>query len=274
MSLFSKIPIDVFETHQIKSTKINLISFIHKIMNKTMAFNGGLGLHSMWGFSPSMNLLKLCFHEEEIDLNEEEDVESRIEGEGNREEEERELEPINILLVQPSDPRHVIHTVSQRLRSGLKEQKSIRPINFYILESETEVLARHILLLHIFFDSDIPIRQRAALYLEIFGNALVQKRTERYIADAGSLLRGLIYDDKMYSSDRSLKRITNFDHLKQKEKDEISDVFKSWKMENQYDVQSYRDYRLRGYYGDRYDWYVRFFKSFDGKGDIYMNFSS
>ena len=147
-------------------------------------------------------------------------------------------------------------------------------INFYILESETEVLARHILLLHIFFDSDIPIRQRAALYLEIFGNALVQKRTERYIADAGSLLRGLIYDDKMYSSDRSLKRITNFDHLKQKEKDEISDVFKSWKMENQYDVQSYRDYRLRGYYGDLYDWYVRFFKSFDGKGDIYMNFSS
>lgn len=208
-----------------------------------MAFNGGLGIHSMWGFSPSMNLLsfeslhQFCSADDKgpniLDRNEEGENENVI----------------NILLVQPSDPRHIIHTLSQKIRKG----SSVRPINFFILEQETEVLARHLLLLHVFFDK-IPIRHRAALFLEIYGNALIQQKTETYIAIVGSLLRELMYKGNRY--DGVLTNMINFDHLKQRDRDEIDHVFKSWTPENQFDVISLRDHRLRGYYGDRYDWYV------------------
>jgi dynein assembly factor 3 len=216
-----------------------------------MAFNGGLGIHSMWGFSPSMDLLSF------------ESLHQWIGGdEGinilDRNEEEEIDDSINILLVQPSDPRHIIHTLSQRFRkadfytSG-KTGSSVRPINFFILENETEVLARHLLLLHVFFD-EIPIRHKAALFLEIYGNALVQQRTETYIAKTALLLRELIYQGNRYGG--VLTNMINFDHLKQKDCDDIDSVLKSWSSENQFDIISFRDHRLRGYYGNRFDWYV------------------
>lgn len=39
-----------------------------------------------------------------------------------------------------------------------------------------EVLARHLLLLLVTHDWALPLRRRAHLYLEVFGNALVQVR--------------------------------------------------------------------------------------------------
>lgn len=233
------------------------------------AFNGGLGVHSMWGFSPSMNLLdpyQIARRHNRAD-------EKHAEANDKEEKEENKiLMPLNILLVQPSDPRHIIHTIAQRNRKSKKGPPSSsssphhdlhdRTINIYILEGQAETLARHILLLHIFLD-DIQIRHRAALFLEVFGNTLVQKRTEQYIADTASLLRELIYskydhiDDNgrnVKCNNRFLRKIINFNHLKQRELDEIDHIFKSWSMETEFDIESYRDYRLRGYYGDRYDW--------------------
>ena len=51
-----------------------------------------------------------------------------------------------------------------------------------------ETLARHFLLLVNVFDWEIPIRQRATLFLEIFGNTLLQERTSRYIERKGKEL--------------------------------------------------------------------------------------
>lgn len=44
----------------------------------------------------------------------------------------------------------------------------------YIWERQIEVLARHLLLLQVAQDWELPIRQRANVFLEIFGNCLVQ----------------------------------------------------------------------------------------------------
>lgn len=53
---------------------------------------------------------------------------------------------------------------------------------FFIHERNPEVLARHLLLLSIATDWELPVRQRAAVWLEVFGNALLQARTARYVS--------------------------------------------------------------------------------------------
>lgn len=45
---------------------------------------------------------------------------------------------------------------------------------FYVWEGQIEVLARHLLLLGVAKDWELPIRQRANTFLEIFGNAFLQ----------------------------------------------------------------------------------------------------
>ena len=81
---------------------------------------------------------------------------------------------VNILLLCPSDPRSVIATIAEASTkiNASKLLSSNRPeLRFYIVEERLEVLARHFLLLHIFFDDNVPIRKRAALYLEVFGKS-------------------------------------------------------------------------------------------------------
>ena len=43
------------------------------------------------------------------------------------------------------------------------------------------MLARHLLLINIAFDWELPMRQRANLYLEVFGNCLVQVRRRCFV---------------------------------------------------------------------------------------------
>ena len=69
-------------------------------------------------------------------------------------------QPLNILLVQPGDIRHVIKTVAQRLRHS--SASSARPLHFYIHERSPEAIARHLLLLSVATDWQLPLRQRAS----------------------------------------------------------------------------------------------------------------
>lgn len=192
-----------------------------------MEVTNGIGFHSMWGFSPSKNLLRVCENSNSTS----------------------DDTPIRILLLQPCDPRHIIHTVSHRRRSS-KTSINLRPIHFYVFEPQPEVIARLIFLLQVFFD-EIPIRQRASLYLEIYGNSLVQERTEVYIEKTSALLLQLVAEN---STDGHLRKMVDFSCLKQKEVDVLHKIFGSWKREKEFDAVALRDQRLRGYYGDRFDW--------------------
>jgi len=58
----------------------------------------------------------------------------------------------------------------------------MRDLHFYVQEESPEAIARHLLLLSIAFDWEQPLSRRANLFLEIFGNAMVQERTSKYIA--------------------------------------------------------------------------------------------
>lgn len=98
-----------------------------------------------------------------------------------------------------------------------------RTRQFYVNDSPPEVLARHLLLLYIVMDWEIPIRQRCNLFLEVFGNAMVQLRTAGYIAQAGRALVDVVCNQSGLLGD-----ISDFSLLKFKDRDALERVFKLW----------------------------------------------
>lgn len=97
------------------------------------------------------------------------------------------------------------------------------PVEFVVVENELEVLARHMLLLQVACDWELPIRQRATVFLELFGNSLVQERTQRYIQRLGEELVELVCDEK-----GNLADIVDMSALKYRERDQLVNTFKSW----------------------------------------------
>ena len=93
-----------------------------------------LGSNQLWGWSPAKDLL---------------DPLPETEGD------------LNVLLAAPGDLRSVLRTISGR-RS---HERKMGSINIYVYERTPEQLARHLLLLRIAFDWELPLRQRCAAWL-------------------------------------------------------------------------------------------------------------
>lgn len=184
----------------------------------------GLGHHGLWGFSPSFDIFEAILNTCELNDS---------------------SEPINILLVHPGDIRHILYTISRNKRH--LTSLNPRPIHFYLLDSCVEILARNLLLLEVFIDFEIPIRQRANIFLEIFGNVKVQERTARYIEQLGQKLISLAVNSI------ATLEIVDLQHLKYKDRDNLENVFKSYSRKIPCDMINLRDHRLRGYYAERYD---------------------
>jgi len=179
-----------------------------------------MGTHMMWGISPVTDL-----------------QESKAQGvtdEG--------VEPLNILVAEPGDIRHVVKTLSARRRH------SKRPLHFYVFEKHPECIARHLLLLQTLHDWELPIRQRCNVWLEIYGNCLVQERTSKYIAHKGLELIQLICNES-----GAMRDLVDLGLLKFKQRDELEDAFKQWSESVPFDLTALRDARLRRMYGQRYD---------------------
>lgn len=153
--------------------------------------------------------------------------------------------PINILLLQPGDIRHIIETISRRRRHR-KGIDALRPLHFYLMEQPCEVLARDILLLQLLTDFEVPIRQRATIFLEIYGNCRVQERTSRYIEQLAHPLRTIATSGTHLS-------LVDLSHLRYRERDQLEAIFKTYRHHAVYDIVSYREHRMRGLYADRYD---------------------
>lgn len=178
-----------------------------------------IGHHGFWGLSSSFDWLDL--HSDD----------SRAE------------EPLSVLLIAPGDIRHILTTVSRRARHG-----SRRPIHFYLLEPTVEVLCREILLLEISLDIKVPIRQRANIFLEVFGNLKIQERTSRYIELLGNGLRDLVVHQR-----GRLEKLIDFSSLKYREKDLVEESFKYYSRSFPFDIDSLFDHRVRGHLAERYD---------------------
>jgi dynein assembly factor 3 len=206
------------------------------------------GAHQFWGFSPALDLQQIV----RTVLGPDDELAVTC-GSGLKPIRASDIPPatlaeqppLNILLVQPGDPRHIIKTISQRHRH------SSRPLHFYVYEKQLEVLARELLLVALAFDWEIPIRQRANLWLEVFGNGVVQARTATYIS---SQLKPLLVD--LLCSQKGpfpMASMIDFSLLKFKHRDELEEIFKGYDERVPFDMKTLRDFRLRHQYGTRYD---------------------
>lgn len=188
-----------------------------------------LGHHGHWGFSAGFDFLEAL---KKIDA-------ASFSAENS--------DPINVLLVQPGDIRHILLTVARR-RRHFAEGSKLRPIHFYILESPLELLVRDILLLEIMNDYEVPIRQRANVFLEIFGNCKVQRRTSNYIDRMSKDL--LKFCAKGAGR---LDHVLDLSYLNYRELDAFESALKALAFSTPFEMDSLRDHRLRGLYAERFD---------------------
>jgi len=152
---------------------------------------------------------------------------------------------VNVLIVGGADARHVLRTVARR-HIAAPGQK----LRFYLHDKHHETLARHLLFLQIVNNTDIPVRERAEIFLSLYGNTLVRDKDEKYLSDTVDEFVEFITDN----SEHPLAKVVDLTHLKYRERDALQDIVKGWKLDVPFDIESLRDQRCRGYYRTRYDY--------------------
>jgi len=180
-----------------------------------------IGYHGHWGLSSGFDFLTVLMSTDDRLL--------------------QSHDPINILLVQPGDIRHVILTISRRRRHWTGSLMDMRPIHFYLFEPVMEVLARELTLLQVLNDYQVPIRQRANTYLEIYGNLKVQRRTCEYIEQQGRDLKMLSVRGK-----GKLDHVLRFDHFNYRDRDHFERVLNGYSISAAFDIDGLLDHRQRG----------------------------
>jgi dynein assembly factor 3 len=121
-------------------------------------------------------------------------------------------------------------------------------VNFYLLEAPIETLVRDALLLQVLTDYQVPIRQRANTFLEIYGNNKVQRRTSEYIETLSKQLLQL-----SSKGTGGLQNIVDFSQLNYREKDTLETALRAYATSFSYDMDKLYDHRQRGLYEDRFD---------------------
>lgn len=122
-------------------------------------------------------------------------------------------EPMNVLISGAADIRHVLKTVA-RLR---RHEGFERPVHFYLHESHAEVLARHVLFLLLLTHRGLPCRERAEMFLSLYGNTLVREKDAEWLNDQVTELLNIITGQ----SSHSLAAVLDLSSIKFKDRDEI-----------------------------------------------------
>jgi dynein assembly factor 3 len=204
-----------------------------------------IGFVNMWGVTPAVNIMNNEYSQYSEYLNINITKESTI----------------NILINNSNDFRHVIKTVSCFLEQINKTTTSVttltvtapqNKLHFYFFESNLTNIARMILFINIINDTRFSIRDRVEFLMEIYGNTLLSARTALYLEKVYKDLIKFITNDDKYTG--SLKKILDYSQLTFKERDDLSEIFQNYSSKLSFDIEKYRDDRLRYHYKDRYDY--------------------
>ena len=160
---------------------------------------------------------------------------------------------INILLSNSNDLRHIIFTLYNLFISQNKKKIKYPLINFYIHETHKENLCRNLLLFHLICDREKSIIERVEMIMEIYGNTLLPSRTIDYINIVYKLLINFITNDlKKFTP--IYKNLIDLSCLTHKEIDEMVEIYQSYDSKFPYDIEKYRNDRIRFALKDRYDY--------------------
>ena len=190
-----------------------------------------IGFVNFWGVTPFVNLFET---EEELIKN------TSIK------------DPVNVLISNSNDLRHFIFTIYKLFVNKKEKGSEYRPINFYLHEDHLEVLCRDLLFLHLITDRNKSILERAEMLMEIYGNCLLPSRTIDYINTVYKLLISFICKDK--KSQPVYKDILDLSCLTHKQIDSMQEIFSSYDSKYPYDIEKYRNDRVRYCMKDRYDY--------------------
>jgi len=204
----------------------------------------GLGVHKFWGLSPAVDLVKTYY--DATGGGETRAKENSTGNEQLRSEiqlEDGDDEELRFLCIGAGDVRTIAN-----LRRDQAQKNSEKKVRLYLFDTPIESLARHLLLLAIATDWELPLQKRVNIFLEVLGNAKVQERTSKYIAKVATNLVRFVCNDE-----GPLRRLVDLSYLKFRETDALEQILKSWSENTPFDVDSLRDGRLRQFYGQRYD---------------------
>ena len=190
-----------------------------------------IGFVNFWGVTPCVNLVET---EEELLKN------TSIK------------EPFNILVSNSNDLRHFIFTVYKLFVAQKEKGVEHRSINFYIHEDHLEILCRDLLFIHLITDRNKSIIERVEMLMELYGNTLLPSRTIDYINIVYKLLISFICQDK--KSNPIYKDLLDLSCLTHKQIDSMQEIFSSYDSKYPYDIEKYRNDRVRYCMKDRYDY--------------------
>jgi dynein assembly factor 3 len=225
-----------------------------------------IGLHGQWGMSSAFDFLEIY---DKVTSNK---VTSEFKDVGDAPSTKKRL---NILLLNPGDIRHILCAISRKRRhfqqkTGVDEGNSSFPeIHFYLMESNTDIMARHLILLGIFFSLDIPIRQKSNTFLEVYGNLKIQKRTKLLLQNLTKELISIINHSSSSSSSSSTSASSSasasslsvlfhsflsLDLLSFRDNDNLLNSFKLYITPSfSYKIDEFYNTRMRALLEDRYD---------------------
>ncbi|KAM8927740.1 dynein axonemal assembly factor 3 [Pelodytes ibericus] len=184
-----------------------------------------------WGFSPALDLQMHCLQSTIQHLTSSDDIPE-----------------LHILLVGAGDSRHILKTICQASRWPQ------RKLNFYLIESDLEQVARHILFLTLALRNpeQMGLQEKSEIFLELFGNSLVRSQTATYLQEQCELFICLVTDPDYQ---QCVIPCLNLNALKFKERDELESIFKFWRNPESrlFPIEKYWDVKNREFLGRRYD---------------------
>ncbi|KAA0155403.1 hypothetical protein FNF29_01778 [Cafeteria roenbergensis] len=188
-----------------------------------------LGVHTHWGLSPALDLT---------------DVHKRAVASKPAAAETPEA-PDSFLLVHCADPRHYLKTLSRRLRA------SKTPAEVFMWEPSAEAMVRSLALVGIALDFSMPVRQRAHMFLEVFGNVKVRDKTAKYLDALGKSIEELVCDKT-----GRLTAAVDPSQLSYRDVDGVAEAARMLSYRVPFDMETCWDHRLRHHYGERFDFRV------------------
>lgn len=160
----------------------------------------------------------------------------------------KEKKSICVLQNDTKDIRHLIKT----LADNHDKYKNIEEIEICVLEQLKECFARDVILQDIINNSGESFRERIELFFDVYWNCFVREKTSTYINSKIKDLQNLVTDT--HKCQLVIKNLINFKEIKYGDRDELLDIFKSWDSKCPFNMDEYRDTRLRYHYKDRYDY--------------------
>ncbi|KAG8567995.1 hypothetical protein GDO81_013857 [Engystomops pustulosus] len=186
---------------------------------------------TLWGFSPALDLQMQCLQTTIQHLTTCDDVPE-----------------LNILLVGCGDGRHLLKTICQARRWPQ------RRLNFFIIESDLELLARQMLFLTLALENpeQMGLQEKCDIFLEIFGNSLIRSKTTAYVQDKCEQFIKCVTDPEYQ---QSVLPLLDLSCIKFKERDELEYIFKFWRTPEPklFPIERYWEVKNRQFLGKRYD---------------------